>query len=731
MSLQRKLLLLSLPMAAAMCLSAAFVANFEGAPRVGAPLAILVALFCLTALGLALAFARELSRRLKILREGTARIIGGNYDVRLPTSPGDEVGELASAFNDMSAALSRTVVSRDRLEVALATARATLDASADGILVISKDLRVISFNRRFADMWGVAEEHIRSFGFRELTEFVAERIDNAESFMKGTTQNYTDLGTPEKSDLLHLKDGRVFERVSRPYLLEGSAIGRTITLRDLTLYIVTERALAKARDEALEAMRVKSEFLANISHELRTPLHAVVGAAGLLRGTRLDPGQKESVETLSSAAHSLLEIIDDVLDFSKIEAERMTVELVALRPADVLADAVSLVSAGAAGKNLLLSLDSNGAAGLSVLGDEARLRQILLNMLSNAVKFTESGEIASLLRAADAGNGRTELEFSVSDTGIGITSEQGKRLFEPFTQADGSTTRRYGGTGLGLAISRNLAELMGGEFGFESEPGRGSRFWLKVRLERAEGAASACVEAKDPQVPPQARPRDRLRVLVVEDNPLNRRLLVRQLDRLGCSADAAANGVEALEVLRRADYGMVFMDCQMPGLDGFATTAEVRRLENGRRRVPIIALTASAADSDRRRCLESGMDDLVPKPATLESLFAALERWDVPFDEKALEDFLQIAGGAGGRRVLEDYLADAETRLAAARGSLADAASAAHSLKGASAAVGARGLRELSRRVEEAAERGDAGAVAGLLAQAEAELGRVKGRIRP
>jgi signal transduction histidine kinase len=567
-------------------------ATLESARRAGTQVIWLVLLFCAAALAGALALLRLILRRLRAVADATAKVAGGDYSVIVPSDSTDEFGELAGAFNNMSATLSRTVVSRDSLEEALSVARATLDASADGILVVASDLKIVTFNRRFLEMWGLSEDIVRESDSRKLVDRVTPLLADPEGFRSRSVPSYEDFGIAEQRDVLRLKDGRVYERISRPYQLEGETVGRTLTFRDLSPF--------------MEAERVKGQFMANVSHELRTPLNAVVGAAGLLRGTRLDAEQQESVKTLSNAAQSLLDLIDDVLDFSKIESERMTMEHAILRPADVLSDAVALIAPGAAEKKLRLTVNAEEAAGVVALGDPGRLRQVLLNMLSNAVKFTESGEIEAVLRAAPLGESFVELEFSVRDTGIGITSEQGKKLFAPFAQADGSTTRRYGGTGLGLAISKSLAELMGGEFGFESELGRGSRFWLKVPLERVDPKTAPSGEEKEPKVFPPSRARDHLRVLVVEDNAINRRLLVRQLALLGCSADVAATGTEALETLRADDYGLVIMDCQMPGMDGLSVTREIRRRETGRR-TPIVALTAHALAEEADRCRAAGI----------------------------------------------------------------------------------------------------------------------------
>ena len=344
--------------------------TLESARRTGTQVVRLVLLFCAAILAAVLMLMRLILRRLRAVSDATLKVARGDYSVVVPAGSSDELGELAGAFNNMSAALSRTVVSRDRLEEALSIARATLDASADGILVVGQDLQIVTHNRRFLEIWGLPE-NVAGTDSRRWLRTVTPQLSNSEAFLSRATGTYTDLAVDERSDLIHFKDGRVYERVSRPYLLEGKAVGRTLTFRDLTPF--------------MEAERVKAQFMANVSHELRTPLNAVVGAAGLLRGTRLDAGQAESVETLSRAARSLLDLIDDVLDFSKIEAERMTMERAVLRPAEVLADAVALIAAGAAEKNLRLSVNADEAAGLSALGDPARLRQVLLNMLSNAL----------------------------------------------------------------------------------------------------------------------------------------------------------------------------------------------------------------------------------------------------------------------------------------------------------------------------------------------------------
>jgi signal transduction histidine kinase/DNA-binding response OmpR family regulator len=704
--------------------------TLESARRVGVIVAGMAVTICLLALGLSLALLRIVLGPVREIAEATARVAAGDYGVAVPVNSHDELGELAEAFNRMGEKLSRTVVSRDRLEEALAIARATLDASADGILVVDRELHAVTYNRRFVEMWGLTEEIMRAGDVRRMAEFVSPQLEDAGSFVQLATMNVVSELDQERRDMIRLKDGRVFDRISRPYRIAGALVGRTITTRDLTLHLEGVRALAQARDEALETARVKSQFLANVSHELRTPLNAVIGSAELLTSGRIDPEQAEFAATLTSAARTLLDLVDGVLDFSKIEAGRMTVELTALKPGPLLQDAAALVAPRAAEKGLRLRVDSGDCGSWDLLGDPVRLRQVLLNLLSNAVKFTDRGEVVAEVRGVARGESGVELEFSVRDTGIGVPADQVGRLFSPFTQGDGSTTRRFGGTGLGLAISKSLVELMGGEIGFESEEGRGTRFWFRIRLDRS-GAASAAVAVAPLKT---AGRRDRLRILAVEDNATNRRLLAKQLERLGCPCETAEDGRVALDALASQEFGLVLLDCQMPGRDGYATAAEIRRRENGRRRVPIVAFTANATEEDRRRCLDAGMDDFIAKPVTLDALAVALDRWDRPFDEAALASFAAVAADAPQAlaRLLDEFLSDARERLASARSAagredFAVLARDAHTVKGAAAAVGAAGLRELCRRLESAAaESTDRALFDSLLAQADAELARLR-----
>jgi PAS domain S-box-containing protein len=398
-------------------------------------------------------------------------------------------------------------------------------------------------------------------------------------------------------------------------------------LRDISERRRFEQELEAARDEALEASRLKSQFLATMSHEIRTPMNAIIGLTTLLQSGDLNAGQRRRVDGIQQASQALRAIIDDILDFSKIEAGRLILDDVNFDLDTVIYEAIGLLSGAANAKNLSLAATRQPDVSTDLRGDPARLRQILLNLVSNAIKFTEQGSVTvrTLLAEPAAEDGALSVRIEVTDTGVGIPADKQANLFDPFVQADASTTREFGGTGLGLAISRRLAEAMGGHLDMYSVAGEGSTFACTIAF-----PASAPIAAKASSVGSEVRPRGPAggaKLLLVEDNDLNRLVAVEILTRLGYSIDIATDGSQAVSMAQTSQYQAILMDCQMPTMDGYTATATIRQWESGGQRTPIIALTASVYAEDQERCRAAGMDDFLPKPLDLDRLAATLARW--------------------------------------------------------------------------------------------------------
>ncbi len=489
---------------------------------------------------------------------------------------------------------------------------------------------------------------------------------------------------------------------------------------DITAQKNAEAALARARDAAQAASRAKSEFLANMSHEIRTPMNGVIGMTDLLFDTALSGEQREYLDVVRSSARALLTVINDILDFSKIEAGQLAIERIPFDLRAMLDETLKPLALRAREKTLTLETAVGADVPTQVIGDPGRLRQVLVNLVGNAIKFTEAGGVR--VEVATQADDRRRVCFCVSDSGIGIAADKLALIFEAFAQADGTTTRRYGGTGLGLTISRQLVTLMGGDIDVSSTPGAGSEFRFSVVLEVAHAAAVPPSEdgGAGASVPVP------LEVLLVEDHPVNQRLAARMLDKWGCAHELAQNGVEALAALERRRFDVCLMDVMMPVMGGLECTREIRRreAERGLPRLPIIATTANAMQGDRDACLAAGMDDYLSKPIKLPELQARLEaiaqaRARPSVAAVAAAPFADFSAGLAqmdaeigeiiGPAFLESYEQDLATMLRTAEA--ADHAAVhrlVHSLKGTLAAFGADALAQRALAIETAAMAGEA-----------------------
>jgi PAS domain S-box-containing protein len=534
-----------------------------------------------------------------------------------------------SIINDITAqvrAEQALAVSREELASSERMHRAMFEHNPQPMWLYDREsFQVVAVNEAAQVVYGYSREEFLTLSVLDLLPPEDGHAFVSEMTVPEGEQSGLRISMPRRH---RYKDGTIVdvEVTANDVLLDGRAC-RIALSQDVTERNRAAAELAAARDAAVEASNTKSAFLANISHEVRTPMNGVLGMTQLLLDSELDADQRSLAEHLASSGELMVALINDILDISKIEAGQLQLELndFSLRESIAKACAVAQPQAMAKGLDLVQELD----AALPALsrGDGRRLYQILLNLIVNAVKFTSEGKI--VVRAAvEAQHGAASaVRVEVVDTGIGIEPSLIGNMFEPFTQADASTTRKYGGTGLGLAISRELIGLMGGTIGATSEPGCGSTFWIELLLHEPATTAAGAPASVDGDGAAKPQWSTAPLVLVVEDSQVNQIVVVRTLERCGCRTDVANTGLEALEMLAKQRYDAVLMDCQMPEMDGYEATAALRARENGGPRTPVIAMTAHAMHGDRERCLDAGMDDYLSKPIRRDWLIDTLRRW--------------------------------------------------------------------------------------------------------
>jgi PAS domain S-box-containing protein len=763
-------------------------AQIAGELRVGVSLlALLVSVWSASLI------LRNIYRGVESLLALTAQMRRHDYAAPPRYRPEGDLGEVLDSFLALREEVRRSEAEQAALLARNEQVRANLARSeefnrslftAAQVAVMSVDLegRFSSFNPYAEQLSGykaaemIGQRNVGKLLLADEARDVAERLAAALGRPVHPDARMIplllELGVQAQEWTLVRKDGvrvPVLLATSAMHDEAGAQIGHLAIATDLTRIKQLEEALRASEIAARDASRTKSEFLAAMSHEIRTPMIGVTGMLEVLSHGALTAEQRHTVAIIRQSAQSLIDIIGDILDFSKVEAGRLELSLTTVSLQQLLRATVANFSGSASSKGLVLDCEVDPRAGPAHIADPLRLRQILSNFLSNAIKFTDSGFVRAALEWRGADTDAEKLCLRVTDTGIGVTAEQKQRLFEPFSQAEGSTTRRYGGTGLGLVICRRLAELMGGEVTMESTPGAGTTMRLLFRLPRGNpadieasvDAASPSPEPFQPRALPDARKAEAERslILLVDDHPTNRLVVARQLALAGYASESAEDGLDGLERWRSGRYALVLSDVHMPRMDGYQMTKALRDEEarDGRAHTPVVALTAAALKGEAERCLAAGMDDYLSKPVTIPQLAACLQCWlphtksrepapeaeppppaplpqtqgESPPLDAAVLDVLTRGDPSQKRALLQDYLNTTANDLDAARraresGDCLQLAREAHKIKGAALLVGAGEVAAAALALEQAAKASDWPQILPLNADLETAVERLR-----
>jgi PAS domain S-box-containing protein len=658
----------------------------------------------------------------------------------------DEIGGLAHSFNQMAEELTHLVNNlEDKVQErtselentnhALKKSKENIDlllnSTTEGILGLDLKenftfcndscLRLLGYQKR-EELIGKNLHYLIHYKTKDSVPIPIHECPLYLALIQGK-EKYTE------DEVFWRADGTYFpaEIYSYPQYRDGHLIGAVFSFIDITERKKIQNELITAKEQAEAANISKSHFLANMSHEIRTPMNGIIGFIQLLKSTSLDEEQLDFISIVESSTESLLAIINDILDISKIEAGRMDLEQIPFDLKTATEDAIFLFEAKADAKGLVLTVVIDSNVPTYVVGDPLKLKQIISNLVSNAIKFTDHGSITILVNVREETNEQVTLTYSIQDTGIGITQEEQKKLFQSFSQADSSSTRKYGGTGLGLAICKKLVELMNGSISVNSEKGKGSVFYFQVVMAKAKCEDLNNYEALIIAPKKNYRAHTPLkehhtsttlqknpRILIADDNEVNTKFLLRLLEKRGLICDVVTNGVDALSAWMCNPYDIIFMDCQMPVMDGYEATRQIRQLEDAKTHTFIIALTAYAMESDKEKCYEYGMDEYINKPLELHKLNEVLDQYlsieeEVSFDryDESIHAFTRESGFEEEIciELMEDFLTQSKELLhnlkhSTSENDLKASGYLLHKLKGSAGTVRAKKIADTAHKAE-------------------------------